>query len=149
MSRSEEGVEAIMEEADDMMQGMVDVSVPFLDDSSDDDDSSCKEVPLSNHDIRETAILDGFRHAVDSHAKEFITDNGAVKQIADHQSHNKLVTTHNDPNHTITDDSSSRDRQAAVSSNETAYENVPNSVPISNNDWKPDKLQLPTWAQLR
>jgi hypothetical protein len=132
------------------MQGVVDVAVLFLDDSSDDDDSSCKEVPLlSNHDIRETAILDGFRHAVDSHAKEFITDNGAVKQIADHQSHNKLVTTHNDPNHTITDDSSSRDRQAAVSSNGMAYENVPNSVPISNNDWKPDKLQLPTWAQPR
>eukprot|EP00978_Attheya_sp_CCMP212_P019205 scaffold53544_cov53-Attheya_sp.AAC.7 len=64
MGLSEEGEEAIMEEADDMMQDMVDVAVPFLDDSSDDDDSSCKEVPLlSNHDIRETAILDGFRHA--------------------------------------------------------------------------------------
>jgi hypothetical protein len=144
MGLSKEGEEAIMEKADDMVQDMVNVAVPFLDDSSDDDDSSCKEVPLSNHDIWETAILDGFCHAVDSHTKEFIMDNGTAKQIAEHQSHNKLVTTYNTPNHTITDDSLSRDRQAAVSSNKRANTNVPNSVPISNNNWKPDKLQLPT-----
>lgn len=159
MGLSEEGQEATMEDDDEMMQHMVDVAVPFIDDSSDDDDdsSSGKEAPLllPNHDIRETAILDGFRHAVDSHAKEFIMGNHATaKQIPDHPSHNKkLVTTqHDNPNHTIqsTDDSSSRDRQAAVSSsNEMANENVPNSVPISKHDWKPEKLQLPTWAQPR